>query len=380
MKVLLSLLFVKTGRVGGAESMAYNLVSGLLTQGCILTVVATRPGDLSAEFIAKVALNHNATIKYTLSDRSRFIQEIILGFRRETYDATIFPNYFCPLFARRDLGAIITIVHDLQYRHYKQNFPLIKRVWLSLSQKIALFKSSKVVAISDFVKCDLEVFYGKKYASKIVVVHNAIDWGRFGQKIVKLNNGRNYILSVAAQYPHKNLETLVRAFCRLKDDLPGYDLLLVGQLPGNLGNRVNNKYDVSGLIKELDLENRVQCLGFLDDEMLGCYYRGSSLFAFPSVFEGFGMPPVEAIGFGLDVITTACGAIPEVTLGLAKYVNDPYDHNELSDLIMDTLHTPNLKSDRLNAGSTVREYYSPENIGRKFMAAIRLVIEESQIK
>src|SRR5690606_13070144 len=110
---------------------------------------------------------------------------------------------------------------------------------------------------------------------------------------------RPKVLSVSAHWPHKNIATLLRAFRRLQDRTgdDGPELVLVGQLAPNLvSNR--NATDLEAVVEQLGLRN-VRVTGHIDDEALGEEYRSASLFVFPSLFEGFGMPPVEALGMGV---------------------------------------------------------------------------------
>lgn len=370
MNILVSMLFVKTGSVGGAENMLYNLIRGLMCSRSSLVLVAGSPEDICTDFRREIANSENIDLTYTNSSKSRFLQEQLLAVSSQKFDCIIFPNYFCPPLVRSGFGKVVTIIHDLQYRHLPENFPLIKRVWLSLCHKIALIRSDKIVTISNFVRDDMLDFYGDSYSQKITTIHNPIDWERFDIREDFFNRDRKYILSVAAHYPHKNLATLIRAYDLIKDLIPDYELLLVGQFSENLSNRVNRRQSIEEIIRELDISKRVKALGFLSDAELGLYYSEASVFVFPSLFEGFGMPAVEALGFGIPVITTKCGSLYEVTQGKALYVNDPLDINELASMILRVVALEQCNGFGGDDAISLRELYSPQHIAEQYLQLI----------
>jgi len=366
MKILISLLFVKAGKVGGAEHMAYNLVIGLAKLPVSLVLVATRPDQISDSFKKSIGYFENVEVNYTGSKKSRFIQEQFLALSKEKFDGVIFPNYFCPPLVRTNLGTVLTVIHDLQYKKMPENFPLIKRLWLSLCHSISLRNSDKVVAISNFVRDDILHFFDHKFAIKLTTIYNPISWERFNSSGVGSGHDREYLLSVAAHYPHKNILTLVKAFDEIKEQIPQYDLLLIGQFSGALSSQVSYGQDILQVIEELGIEHRVKALGYLNDAELGEYYAGASVFVFPSLFEGFGMPPIEAMGLGVPVITTKCGSLEEVTLGRANYVENPKDVKELSAEILRVLdEDTNMELVKCDA-EKVRNCYLPDRIAKQY--------------
>ena len=171
-----------------------------------------------------------------------------------------------------------------------------------------------------------------------------------------------YVLSVAAHYPHKNLETLVRAFAVLVQSRPEMKLVLVGQLAEYLVG-TSRKLEVIGLIDELNLRDAVIVTGYVDDLSLGQWYRHASLFVCPSLFEGFGMPPVEALGMGIPVLTTTCGSLREVTHDMAVYIEDPLDVGEFASKMATMLEAPERYRPSDSQQRWLRNLYSPERIG-----------------
>lgn len=365
-----SALFVRPGRVGGAEFMLYNLLAGLeAARHPNDRLVVFAPANLATDafsFVSRVEVCSGRT-------QNRFVQESLQlpKFAREL-DALILPNYFTPPLrcARRQ----ITVIHDLQYQHYPEYFSRVKRVWLRATHEWSLLRSDHVVTISEFVRQDLLQRYGKRHRARVHVIPNPIDWRRFESSLSvgfeeRLPSGP-FVLAVAAQYAHKNLETLVRAFAQAHKVRPDLKLVLAGQLSSNLVG-IRRGAALAQVIHELGLEKDVVVTGHISDGDLGLLYKRASLFVFPSVFEGFGMPPVEALGMGVPVVTTQLTALPEVTRGLAHYVNDPFDPTELAQKILTMTEEPDRWRVLSRDVEELRAYYAPARIGRAYLELCR---------
>lgn len=202
------------------------------------------------------------------------------------------------------------------------------------------------------------------------MIPNSINWGRYESDGHPIIHGEQkqpfpYILSVAAQYPHKNLETLIRAFARVQSQFPEFRLVLVGQLSRNLVG-TSRQSRLEELVKEFELDQEVIVTGFVSDYELGRWYRNASLFVFPSLFEGFGMPPVEALGMGVPTLTTRCGSLLEVTMGLAQYVDNPLDPVEMAERIVDMLENQDHFRISEKAIQEIRKEYDVRSIGEKY--------------
>jgi glycosyltransferase involved in cell wall biosynthesis len=277
-------------------------------------------------------------------------------------DATLFPNYFIPPVVPRRLGRRVVVLHDLQYRHFPAYFSARKRLWLRAAHRLALVHSDLMVVISDFVRRDVIKWFGASAGRKLAVIPNAISWERFGAPGPIRPIERPYILAVAAHYPHKNLETLIRAFARLVVRDRDLQLVLCGQDFRNLHGVFGEGVDLNALVGELGIGHRVTTTGYIDDDELGLWYRHARGFAFPSVFEGFGMPAVEALGFGLPTITTRRTALPESTRGLAHYVDDPYNVEEWTSKLLALARAPEILKPKPGDVDDLRRYYDPVRI------------------
>jgi glycosyltransferase involved in cell wall biosynthesis len=365
MNILISGHFIFSGRVGGAEHMVYNLSGGLSDLGAHVTFLCSDRRNLSPDFLRDTLPASIVECGSRWPWLPRFLSEQIACFDTRLHgDAVLFPNYFIPPIVPRRLGRSLVVIHDFQYRHFPSHFSAKKRAWLRVSHHRAFASADVVVVISDFVRQDAIRLYGRQ-AEKAVVIPNPVSWERFGTAAAAHPfGGRPYLLSVAAQYPHKRLDVLVRAFGLLAKQRPDLLLVLCGQLPEKL---VSVGKDVTGLrdhIAGLGLTDRVWITGYLGDREVGNLYRHAAAFAFPSIFEGFGMPAVEAIGFGLPTLTTRCAALPETTLGLAQFVDDAGDVAEWAQRLDQLVEMPRLAPD---AVQRIRDYYGIHAIAERYL-------------
>jgi glycosyltransferase involved in cell wall biosynthesis len=368
MTILVSNHFVYAGRVGGAEHMAYNLVRGLNQAEADPVVLCTNRSNLWDQFVQECEHSAVPIIECGGNRGPRFLVEQLACFNSSLHgDAILFPNYFLPPFIPARLGAPAVVIHDFQYRHFPQYFSAKKRAWLRFSHARAMRHAEKLIFISEFVRQDAIRWFGS-IAHRGIVIPNPISWDRFSA-----NSGspspedRPYILSVAAHYPHKQLDVLLKAFAAFSHKRPDFCLVLVGQLAGNLVSVSDSAGSIGRLITELQLTDRVRVTGYITDAELGNYYRHATAFAFPSVFEGFGMPVVEALGFGLPCLTTRCTAIPEATLGLATYVDNPADVGEWASRLQELVDAPRLSSIQIQQ---VRDTYAPLTIGHQYKSVL----------
>jgi len=358
--------FLKPGLVGGAEHMLRNLVRGLAQ--------AANPEDrlLLLGGPAWPQVNGSAAVQWIdgAPKRNHFVEAWSYVRRYlPQLDAVLLPNYFTPpVRARR--ARIVTVIHDLKYLHLPDTVSLQKRLWLRAAHELTLRLADAVVVISHFVREDLLRAYGARWDEKVHVIPNPISWDRFDEgqpgPNFRLPQGR-YVLSVAAQYQHKNLETLIRAFALLlkRSAYKDVSLVLAGQLSTNLVG-IAQRPDIQGLITTLDLERSVHVTGYISDRDVGMYYRKAAAFIFPSLFEGCGMPAVEALGFGLPVITTRCAALPESTRRLAYYVDDALDEHELAAAMATVLDDRNAHLPSAAAVHELRDFYSVEAVGAQY--------------
>jgi glycosyltransferase involved in cell wall biosynthesis len=261
------------------------------------------------------------------------------------------------------------VIHDLQYLAMPRNFSRRKRAWLRAAHEATLRLADETVAISHHVRRDILERYGTRWAGRVAAIHNPISWTRFGDDgaLPEAVGDGPYVLAVAAQYPHKNLEVLVRGFGEMRRRGAHRDVRLV--LAGQVGSGLTGVAWTTPLARAVDeagVTDEVIETGYVDDRALGALYRGASAFGFPSLFEGFAMPPIEALGYGLPVLTSRAASIPEVTMGLATYLDDPRDPIEVADRLTAILDDPEGARPSPDDVAAVRTAYDPARIAARY--------------
>jgi glycosyltransferase involved in cell wall biosynthesis len=291
-------------------------------------------------------------------------------------DAVLFPNFFTPPVVRS--RRVVTVIHDLQYLHLPEYWPLAKRVMMRAIHEVTLRRCDSVVVISQTVKDDLLKKYGERWEPRIKPIWNPVSLDRFRESpTLDVTNGRPYILSIGVDRPTKNLARLIRAFVLLQEKYPEYCLVLAGQLRAaeNTWTRKSQQIDentpsATDLVKRLGLGNDVVVTGFVSDEQLGALYRGASLFVLPSLFEGFGMPAVEALALGAPSLVTDLPALREVTLNRAQYISDPHNEHEIADRMGDILRLGDAGRPSMDLRREVEERFSPITIARQYLSVL----------
>lgn len=354
--------------------MLYNLISGLSAHPIDTTLICGSRQNIAADFLAEIQPLRNTRIVEAGGPGTRFIAEQRACLQPGLCaDAVLFPNYYVPPILPSRLGRVGVVIHDFQYRHFPQYFSAKKRAWLRIAQAAAIRLADRVIVISNFVRDDAQRLYGDRFMDKFVVIPNAISWARFVHDDIghRPCNSR-YVLAVAAQYPHKNLETLIRAFALVAKTERDLQLVLCGQSYKALSGVMSRNSGVAGLIEQLGLANRVQLTGFVDDRTLAQWYTHAEMFAFPSLFEGFGMPPVEALSFGLPTLVARSTALPETTMGLAQLVDNPQDAGEWAAKMREMLQAPTAYRPSQADVLRLQAEYDPTRIGGAYARALGL--------
>jgi glycosyltransferase involved in cell wall biosynthesis len=212
---------------------------------------------------------------------------------------------------------------DMQQQHFPEYFSKAELQYRKNNFKKSVEDSDAVIAISEFTASDIKKYYGKNNASKVKVIHIA----RPNQPKIAETNAtfaryRPYFIYPAATWPHKNHERLIKAFRDVATKHPEYKLLLTG-----MDRQKTN--DIKELISKLGLENNIYVLGYLPYGAMPSLYEQSFGLVFPSLFEGFGIPLLEAMRYKKPIASSDSSSLPEVGGKAAIYFN-PIDTNSMS--------------------------------------------------
>jgi glycosyltransferase involved in cell wall biosynthesis len=218
---------------------------------------------------------------------------------RRQFDVLHVPGPRVPWLVR---GKLVSTIHDLAFLKFPEMFLPAHRHRLEFFTRQAVKRSDRLIAVSECTKQDLQELLGAK---NVDVVHHGVDHEVFKPNGPVTRREKPYILSVGALQPRKNLLTLIRAFRQLKRPV---ELLIAGQR-GWMWEEI-----------EREAGKGVVLLGHVSDEELPALYRGAGVVAMPSLYEGFGLPLLEAMACGAPVVASNASCFPEVCSDAAMLV------------------------------------------------------------
>jgi glycosyltransferase involved in cell wall biosynthesis len=265
------------------------------------------------------------------------------------------------------IPAIITI-HDIIYILFARNF-IQKSIYKFLT-KLYAERATKILCVSEHTRNDV-VKHLHVEKDKIYVIYEGISRNFYKredtevEKIMrKYKIQRRYILYVGNFNPHKNVSRLILAYNilpeRIKEE---YQLVIAG---GDIRR-------VMGLIKQLNIEKQISILNHIPEEDLPLLYSGAELFVFPSLYEGFGLPPLEAMSCECPVVSSNASCMPEVLGDACVYFN-PYDVEEIAGKIELVLENSSLREELKNKGVERVKLYKPEYFAKNVLQLFYSVI------
>jgi glycosyltransferase involved in cell wall biosynthesis len=297
---------------------------------------------------------------YSVSEQLR----IPLDIRREGIDLFHAPHYVLPLLT--PCKSVVTI-HDCIHLRFPQYLPnRLAYAYARSSLWIATHRSNRVLTVSEASKRDI-LRYFRVPEGKIDVIYNAID-ERYGEtpspdEVERVRDryqlNAPYVLYAGNIKPHKNLERLIEAFHTLRQDgdLAHVKLLIIG-------DEVSKYATLRRAVHKYKLHKHVRFFGFVPDKTLAVLYRLARVFVFPSLYEGFGLPPLEAMASGTPVITSNVSSLPEV-VGDAALLIDPLNPAAIADAMRRVLMDSDLRETLREKGlKRVREFSWERSVRR----------------
>jgi glycosyltransferase involved in cell wall biosynthesis len=283
---------------------------------------------------------------YSLAEQLR----IPLTLKRERVTLFHAPHYVLPpLVPCRSIVTIHDCIHLMFPQYLPNRFAL---GYAKASMAMAARRANRVLTVSETSKRDIIRFFGTP-SEKIDVIYNAFD-ERFGKNpdedaVVRVRERFQlhdpFVLYAGNVKPHKNLERLIEAFHLVRSG--GLDLKLV-----LIGDEISKYAALRRAVHRHQLHPYVRFLGYLPEETLAIMYRLAGVFVFPSLYEGFGLPPLEAMASGTPVVTSNVSSLPEVT-GNAALLVDPYNPQAIADAIARVI-TDRILSDELRSKGLAR--------------------------
>lgn len=272
-------------------------------------------------------------------------------------------------------GKVVVTCHDLISVFFPENLPLASRLFYSKWEPFSYRKASKIIAISEHTKKDLMAFL-KIPAHKIRVIQLAAskDFRPIKSRTTlrkvqkKYHTGPNYILDVGTLEPRKNLPFLVRAYALAVRE--GVEVNLV--ITGKKGWYYEGLFR---LVDDLNLKDKVIFTGYVAEKDLPALYSGAKAFVFPSLYEGFGLPPLEAMACGTPVLSSNTSSMPEV-IGRAGILISPRDERVWAKNILKILRDKGLARTLSQMGIRQAKKFSWEETARKTIAVYQEILGE----
>jgi glycosyltransferase involved in cell wall biosynthesis len=273
-------------------------------------------------------------------------------------------------------GALVVTIYDISFLLQPQYHTEANRLHCLQGTLNAALYADRIIAISQQTKTDLMDYFSLP-AERIRVIHPAHRGIYYPEHDVDVIRGalerlgvfHNFILFVGSHEPRKNLKTLLQAYATYVTRHAGKELLVVAGGKGWLND------DLSQVAAELGIAERVRFLGYAQEADLRVLYSAAKLFVYPSMYEGFGLPPLEAMACGAPVITSNTSALPEV-VGDAALLIDPHNSEALCQAMQTVLCHDELRL-RMRQQSFARAgLFSWEQTAEKTLAVYEEVCPE----
>lgn len=348
MKIAFNLLPYLPGKHGGAEIYISNIIEEM-----------SRIEDSNHEFV--LFINKNARGKYGRNkirevivpwgEKSRVFriiaEQFILPFYLRKYRVHItISNYVIPVLSKLiGGGKQISIIHDMQYKVMPQMFEKSKLLYWRLFIPITLKFSYRVGTVSEFSRSELIRFFPKIKDKTFVTVEGVR--ASLSENSNSNNRRENFILSVLSFGKHKNLSKLIDAFILLADKEPTAKLKLVGDVRNEFDKKEKEK--LLERIKFNNLQDNVEFMGYVSDEKLQELYSTCGLYVFPSLYEGFGLPVVEAQLNRAPVVCSNVASLPEIGGDAAVYF-DPNSSDDIKQKMLMVMKNNDLKEELVQKG------------------------------
>lgn len=294
---------------------------------------------------------------YSLSEQIKYPQII------PNCDLFFSPHYNIPILPIKSKYRITTI-HDVFHLAFYNELNIPQKIYSKMVINSALKKSDKIITVSNFSKNEILLHTNEKHQNKISVIYNGINFSEEKIEEEKKNKELHapYFLFVGNVKPHKNLKRTLEAYKLFLsrysnlENIPKF--IIVGKKEGFItGDNVTDFVE-----KDPDLRETVQFTGWISDDKLKELYRNALALVFPSYYEGFGFPPLEAMAMNCAVIASDCACIPEICKDAALYFN-PFDVISITEKMEKIFISENIRKDLIIKGKKhMSEFSSKKTI------------------
>lgn len=238
------------------------------------------------------------------------------------------PQYNIPIFPIRAKKRIVTI-HDVYHMAFYHTLSLHEKLYASFMLRAAVWLSDMLITVSEFSRREI-LRYLTVENHRIHVIYNGAKMFPEANTATDFFNPSPYILFVGNVKPHKNLKNAMAAFSQIKNEFPDLFFVIVGE------HKKLRTADTEISSAIAASESHIRFTGHIDDATLGRYYKNAALLLFPSYYEGFGLPILEAMYFGIPIAASKASSIPEIGTDAVVYF-DPSNMEEMAEAIRQIL-------------------------------------------
>lgn len=296
-------------------------------------------------------------------------------------------QHISPLTLERKIK-LITTVHDLSFERYPQFIKFKDRFFLKLLIPLSVERADKVIAVSDFTKREIVELYKAK-PDHVVAIDNGGAEPKFFQSATEgeklrlrklLGFNDPYILYLGTLQPRKNIPTLLESYAKLINDSKGvqkvfqHDLVIAGLKKGpNYDKKIDRT--LKKIFREnRELEKKIHFPGYLEVELLPALYQQATLFCFPTLYEGFGLPMIESMAGGTPVVSSSASCLPEIGKGAVLFF-DPKKKNSLTKSMLEVILNQHLAEALSAGGREVARGFSWEKCARQTLDLYEEVVQ-----
>ncbi len=282
-------------------------------------------------------------------------------YQKKGIDVFFSPAHYGPRFLNVPL---VVTIHDLSYIFYPNEFLKKDLYQLTHWTKYTVSKATKIIAVSNSTKKDLIRVYGLP-ENKIAVIYNGFEkYTRVKPSKFKIKeNKKPYLLYVGTLQPRKNVGVLLQAFYKFNQIYPEFELVIAGK-KGWMYEKIFEQ------IADLGLEDKVYFTDYISDFQLAYLYENAFCLVMPSLYEGFGLPILEAMSFNLPVLSSFSSSLPEIG-GEACFYFDPNDVNELVEKLIKLKNNPSLRKELIKKGKERIKHFSWKTCATQTLSVIK---------
>lgn len=308
--------------------------------------------------------------KYKVVGPSKMWTQLGLPLRLlfQKIDVFYTPSHYAPRFAK--VPVAITI-HDLSYLFFPDLFDKKDLYQLENWTRYSVNLAKLIISVSASTRNDIIKEY-KANPEKVVVTYEGMKpetvSKNFSMEDLKNKYGlkNDFVLFVGTLQPRKNIIKLIEAFSKLKNKK--IDLVIIG--------KKGWQYEpILEAPREFGIEDRVKFLDFVPDEDLASFYKNAKVYCLPSLYEGFGLPVLEAMNYGCPVVTSNTSSLPEVGGDAAIYIN-PEDTDDIANKLDKVLIDDKLRLEMIRKGKEQVKKFSWEKTAKETLSALERLVEE----